>query len=79
MTDLPPVTQTEVTWEWRTAIGIGTMLFNGSTIWWILLYGKSENMLHQNALSWSYIGSITVLAGLGLNAALPYIAALRGK
>lgn len=68
-----PVTDPIVSWQWRLAVGIMTLIFNGGVVWWCMLYGVKDNLLHQNALSWSYITSVLVLAGLGIISALPTV------
>lgn len=68
-----------IRWEWRYALGVVVLLFNALCIGWCMLYGKSDNLLHQNALSWSYILSGGILAGLGLGASLPQIMQIMGK
>jgi Na+-transporting NADH:ubiquinone oxidoreductase subunit NqrD len=60
-------------WEWRVGIGLTALVFNGIVVWWCLVYGNSENLLHQNAMSWSYILSAVVLGGLGFGAVLPSV------
>ena len=74
---VPP--EQPVRWEWRYALGVCVLAFNGAVIWWCLLYGRSENLLHQNAMSWAFIGSMMTLAGLGFGAALPLVQGLWGK
>lgn len=66
----PPSAPAEppVRWEWRIAIALVVLAFDAVVVWWCLVYGKSENLLHQNALSWSYITSIVVLGGIGFGA-----------
>lgn len=51
--------------QWRIAFAIGTLAFNAAVIAWCIVEGKTENMLHQNALSWSYISGCLVLGGVG--------------
>ncbi len=67
----PPVQMP--TWEWRTAIGLIVLLFNGGIIVWCIGWGNPANLLHQNALSWSYISGLAVLAGLGFGTVIEYL------
>jgi hypothetical protein len=60
-------------WEWRVGIGLTALVFNAGVVWWCLVYGNSANLLHQNAMSWSYILSAVVLGGLGFGAVLPSV------
>lgn len=62
---------------WKLSLVILTLLFNASTIVWLNLYGKTENLLHQNSLSWSYISGIMLIGSvLGLEG-LAYINSFR--
>lgn len=72
-------TQEAVSWEWRYGLGVLVLGFNAACICWLMVYGRSENLLHQNALSWSYILSAGVLAGLGLGAVIPQLTQIMGK
>jgi hypothetical protein len=78
MTDTTPPAEVEqpVRWEWRYVLGVLTVAQMSGIVWWCMLYGHSENLLHQNAESWAFILSAGVLAGLGLGAALPALTGL---
>ena len=39
---------------WRTAIAVVVLVCSGITAWWLILYGRLENLLHQSALSWLF-------------------------
>ncbi len=62
---------------WKIFFAIVTLAFNAGVIAWCIGYGRSENLLHQNALSWSYISGTVVLAGVGFGQIVPYLSALR--
>jgi uncharacterized membrane protein len=80
MTDTPPVeVEQPVRWEWRYVLGVLTVAQMSGIVWWCMLYGRSENLLHQNAESWAFIIIGAVLAGLGLGAALPALTGLLGR
>ena len=64
---------------WRIVTAYLVLLFNACTVWWILIYGHSENLLHQNALSWSYMMGVVVMAGLGFAQVIQYLPGLMGK
>ena len=70
------VVEQPVRWEWRYVLGVLTIAQMSAIIWWCLLYGRSENLLHQNAESWAFIITGAVLAGLGLGAALPALSGM---
>lgn len=76
VSDQPPLQP--IRWEWRYLAGMLTLAFNGGMIIWLILYGRSENLLHQNALSWAFILSAGVLAGFGLGAVIDPIARISG-
>ena len=64
---------------WRIVTAYLVLLFNAGTIIWILIYGHSDNLLHQNALSWAYIASVGVLAGVGFGQIVQFLPSLMGK
>lgn len=62
---------------WHLGIGLAALAFCFASIVRLLLYGKSENLLHQNALSWSYIVAGGILAGFGFGAIIEFMPWLR--
>lgn len=68
-----------IRWEWRYASGMLALGFNASIISWIVFFGASGNLLHQQALSWCFTLSALVLAGLGIGATMPDIGNLVGR
>lgn len=63
----------------RTLIGLSTLGGTSMLIIWLMLYGKSDNSLHQSALSWAFTLHALILVGFGFGAALPLLAALLPK
>ncbi len=61
---------------WKITIALIVLAFNACTLWWLLLYGHSENLLHQNALSWQYMISGGVLAGIGFGEIVQFLPAI---
>jgi hypothetical protein len=51
---------------WRTAIAVVVLVCSGITAWWLILYGRPENLLHQSALSWSFTLIAVILAAFVL-------------
>lgn len=73
MTELlePPANKTL-----RALIGLTTLAATTILIAWLMFYGKSENSLHQSALSWAFTLHALILVGFGFGAALPTLANL---
>lgn len=64
---------------WRIFFAITTLAFNAGVIVWCIVYGHSENLLHQNALSWAYISGTLILGGVGFGQLAPYLNTMLGK
>lgn len=60
----------------RAIFMAATLVFCGSLIVWVILFGKAENGLHQTALSWSFTLMAVVLAAIGVGSVLPFVPAL---
>lgn len=52
----------------RAVLALIALLFFSGMIVYLILYGKSENSLHQSALGWAFVGDLGVLAALGFGA-----------
>jgi hypothetical protein len=57
----------------KAVIAVLVLIFNLTTIVWLMAYGHAENSLHASALSWSYTTSALVLAGLGIGSLAPSV------
>jgi len=47
--------------------------------WWLVLNGKPDNVLHQNAQFWSYVTIAAVLAGLGIGETISQLITIAKK
>jgi Na+-transporting NADH:ubiquinone oxidoreductase subunit NqrD len=61
---------------WRIFFAILGLVFNGICIAWCMVYGKSDNLLHQNIISWAYISGLGIMGGVGFGQLAPLAAAL---
>ena len=52
---------------------------SGITAWWLILYGRPENLLHQSALSWSFTLIAVILAAFVLGSVMQYVPQLIGR
>jgi hypothetical protein len=75
VTDTPEPVNT----SWRIAFAWAALGFTGGVVWWLLLYGKADNSLHASALSWAFMISGGVLAGVGFGAISNLIPSVFGK
>lgn len=64
---------------WRIVFAAITLAFNAAVLWWLLLYGNEGNSLHASALSWTFMLSGCVLAGIGFGAVKDIVPSLFGK
>jgi hypothetical protein len=54
----------------RWTISIITLMISGYMEWWLMLHGKSDNMLHQNAQFYGFVMITGILMGLGIGETL---------
>lgn len=57
---------TQPRWEWKAAVGVPTMLWNGAMISAIAFWGNPQNPLLQNIVADCFLLSGVVLVGLGI-------------
>jgi len=50
----------------RAVIAVCMLAFSIAIIWWLLLNGRSENSLHDSAMSWAWLLIIIQLVTLGV-------------
>jgi hypothetical protein len=46
----------------RGWLSLTTLAFCAGTIWWLLVYGRTGNVLHDSAMSWSWTLGTAILA-----------------
>lgn len=75
----PVIDTPETPTSWRLAFAWVTLAFTGAVVWYLLLYGRGDNSLHASALSWAFLLSGCVLAGVGFGSVSNLIPTIFGK